>query len=102
MSEPKGAELALENVSEGRYRLSGELSFKTAEQALATGRDFPLAQSLCLDVSGLERVDSAGLAVILEWWRLSHLAGGSLSLEGPSEQLKKLIAISELEPVLLG
>jgi len=98
-SEPR---LTLAPAGENRYCLEGELSFSTAEEAIAAGRGLPLGQALSLDLSSLGRVDSAGLAVILEWWRQSRHAGGSLKLEGLSEQVRKLIAISELEPVLLA
>ena len=70
----------LEDMGGGRFRLAGVLDFSTVDRAL---RDRGLAafgskRGLILDLAGVTRANSAGLALLLEW--LDQAASGNLEL----------------------
>ena len=55
---------------EGQYAVSGELSFRTVPDLLRQGeRLFEGCSAFVLDLKGVSRADSAGLALLLEWLR---------------------------------
>lgn len=54
-----------------------------------------------LDVSGLRRVDSAGVALILQFYYQQCQQGASLTLTGVTDRLLALIALYNLQDVLL-
>ena len=53
---------------EGRFTLNGDVTFATAERILRQSEE-PFSQHtrLEIDLSGVARSDSAGLALLLEW-----------------------------------
>ncbi len=91
----------LEQVGDGVFRLSGVLTFDTVG-ALWAGESSRLAGSgaLELDLSTVERTDSAGLALLVEWNRQVRRAGGSLILRQPPEQLLAFARVSGVEGAL--
>lgn len=84
--------------------LTGELNFATAPQALAqagaavgaAGTPAPLV----LDLSGVTRTDSAGLALLLELTRAAQARGAKLQIEKPPPQLRKLAEFFGLDELL--
>ena len=101
MSEGASVNVKLETGPDGRHCLSGHLGFDTAEDAMRQLDALSLAGGeYRLDLSALKSIDSAGLAVILEYWRRCRQVGASLVLEEAPEQLTRLIRISGLEAVL--
>jgi phospholipid transport system transporter-binding protein len=79
-------------------RLEGELCFSTVRRFLAQAEQ--LAASGTLDLSGVSRADSAGLALLLELDRLSRARGAPLELRGASEQVRRLAAFFGLDSIL--
>ncbi len=58
----------LEDNGEGKFTLAGEMTFKTVESILdASEKPFAEHTRLEVDLSGVTRSDSAGLALLLEW-----------------------------------
>ncbi len=58
----------LEDLGEGRFALTGDMSFVTAERILQASEDpFEEHTRIEVDLAGVERADSAGLALLLEW-----------------------------------
>jgi len=92
----------LTSLGSGHYQLSGELSFATAERAFYKASELSAEEELTLDLSELSRIDSAGLAVLVEWWRKLHESNIRLRLLAVPDQLSRMIAISGLEPILLA
>ena len=82
--------------------LTGELSFATAVGTLDRLRDAAKSGSgpLELDLSGVTRVDSAGLALLLELSRTARAGGRELKLSGAPEQLRRLAGFFGLSPLL--
>jgi phospholipid transport system transporter-binding protein len=85
------------------YVPRGELSFRTASTVHAAGVNAIEAAGSSLDISLSEimHVDSAGLAVLLDWLREARQRGCALTLTDLPPALLRLAAISEVD-VLLG
>lgn len=95
------ARLEFEVVGQDRVALEGELSFATAAAALQEGqRLFRGHSAVQVDLAGVRRADSAGLALLLEWihWARNHDC--RLSLHNIPEQLVAIAQISEAEGML--
>ncbi len=86
-----------------RVEIGGALTLDTATAALASGRA-ALANhdAAVVDLSKVEQVDSAGLAIIFAWLRDAQAAKRQLILSNPPQQLLSLAAVygvSELLPL---
>lgn len=85
----------------GRYALSGELSFATVPGLWrAGGGVFDQGEAVRLDLGGITRVDSAGIALLIELTRTVRRRGGELVLEHAPPQLMAIAELSGLEDVL--
>ena len=70
-------------------------------QALDLGaKHFAQTGALELDLSGVERADSAGLALLLEWKRLTQGRGQPLRLRNIPRQLRNLALVSGVDAML--
>ncbi|ATA25630.1 anti-sigma B factor antagonist [Brenneria goodwinii] len=63
-------------------------------------REMLLADKTTLDVSGLSRVDSAGLALLIHFYYQRSLNGGELRIIGAGDRLKTLIALYNLNEII--
>lgn len=80
-------------------RLQGELDRDTL-LSFWTQRDAVLPGIRFLDVSRLDRVDSAGVAMMLHLCAFQAKQGGTLALSGVTEKLRTLIALYKLHDIL--
>ena len=82
--------------------LSGELSFTQVPALLPRARAEIEAGSgpVELDLAGVTRVDSAGLALLLELARAARASGRELRCKNAPEQLRRLADFFELSPLL--
>ena len=76
----------------------GELSFSTVGQLLDSA-DAMISKDI-LDVSGVTRCDSAGIALLLELQRRAKCRGRTLKFAGANEQLSQLIRSYALNGIL--
>lgn len=85
----------------GSFSLHGELTFATVP-ALLTESDALLAGAteLCIDLAGVQRADSAGLALLAEWLRLASGRQQAITYINAPTQLHNLAKVSGLEQVL--
>ena len=87
---------------QGRIRVSGELTFTTVTALLARSQEL-LAQSgdnLEVDLKEVERVDSAGLALLIEWMREARARDKDIRFFHLPEQLMAIAAASDLDSIL--
>ena len=56
--------------------------------------------SLTVDLSEVSRLDTAGLALLVEWYRFLRRHGGRLKLAGLGEEVKKKIHLARLDKLL--
>ena len=91
----------LEALGDGRFALAGDLVFDQAARILAEGdAAFGGAARVDVDLAGVGRVDSAGLALLLEWSIVAREAGRSVSYRNLPEALSALARISEVSGLL--
>lgn len=84
-----------------RYALQGELTFATVAEALKlTAPLFVRRDSLRFDLDGIGRVDSAGVALLIEWVRRAGDAGVSLSFAHLPARLWAIIRVGGVEKLL--
>ncbi|MEJ2059678.1 MAG: STAS domain-containing protein [Gammaproteobacteria bacterium] len=97
--------IRLEQVGPGQSRLVGALSFETVPEFW---RQFDAAglfegggdAALQVDLSGVTRADSAGIALLLALMREARGAGRQLVFAGLPDQLARMIEVSDLESVI--
>jgi phospholipid transport system transporter-binding protein len=82
-----------------RLILSGELDRETL-LPLWNQRLTLMVGVNVVDVAGLERVDSAGLAMLVHLRELAEQGGVSLSLTGMTDRLSTLIALYNLQDII--
>ena len=84
--------------ADGVIAVSGRLSYDTAADLLT--RTTPALRDgsgpATIDLRAVERIDSAGLALLVEWLRLARLAQRPLSFVHLSEQLCEMIRVHGL------
>ena len=85
----------------GRFRLEGEVTFSTVMHLLHESRSLFENESIVrLDMSAVDKFDSAGLALAVEWLREFAQGGRKLEIRNPPERLLALARISDVERLL--
>jgi phospholipid transport system transporter-binding protein len=97
----KQQQAGLADLGQGRWALSGDLLFDNAarlldEGAAAFGAD-PRAE---IDLSQVGRVDSAGLALLVEWSVAARSSGRAVAYRNVPPMLGALAGISDLAQFL--
>lgn len=96
-------EAALETAGEGRWRLSGDLGFGTVSRMLKESHaGFLDAGDIEVDLSGVTRADSAGLALLVEWLRAAEQAGRRISFVNMPAQMQSIARICGLDDILIS
>jgi phospholipid transport system transporter-binding protein len=89
------------DLGEGRYELSGAVSFVTAQQILRESeKSFAGQSSIEVDLSGIQETDSAGLALLLEWKRASNQAGAGIVFKRIPEKIRAIAQTADVEELL--
>jgi phospholipid transport system transporter-binding protein len=92
---------SLTAAGDGRFLLSGDLVFDSAPQLLAAGEAaFGGRSEAEVDLAGVGRVDSAGLALLLEWSLSARGAGRTIRYRNMPDALASLAGISEVSGLL--
>lgn len=96
MSAPR-----VETTADG-LRVEGDLTFATVAALLTASRPLFSGGSgdLRVDLSGVSRADSAGLALLIEWLRLARGAGRTLRFQAVPAQMQAIAAASGLSDFL--
>jgi phospholipid transport system transporter-binding protein len=85
----------------GLYALNGELTFDTVPNLWRGGHGvFGEDPAVRLDLAGITRVDSAGIALLIELTRTVQRYGGKILLEHAPPQLMAIATVSGLDEVL--
>ena len=85
----------------GRFVLSGDVGFADAARLLAAGdAAFAALQRVDVDLAGVTRVDSAGLALLLEWSLAARDADRVLRYLNIPPAVASLAGISDVAELL--
>lgn len=91
----------LETTAEGCFRLSGDLTFKSVPAIWRAGLETLIsAPKIEIDLKGIRRSDSAGLALLIEWQRLATRANKSVSYLNMPAQMLAIARASSLDQIL--
>lgn len=93
---------AVRCIADGRYLLSGALSFRNARSALGLLGDIIRGEHgvVSLDLRDITRADSAGLALLIEAMRLAGQQNVCLRLSNLPAQVEALAVVSGLDAIL--
>jgi phospholipid transport system transporter-binding protein len=96
-----GAPGALAAAGPGRFTLAGEIGFEDAGRLLAEGdAAFAGLASAEVDLANVERFDSAGLALLLEWSLAAREAGRTVRYRNLPSAASTLAGISDVTELL--
>jgi len=92
---------SVEALGEGRFAVRGPLRFQTVSavwrESVPLFRDVP---RLALDFSAVTEVDSAGLALLIEWMREARRQGAEIHFLNMPTQMQTNARVSGLEGLL--
>lgn len=95
------SDFELRDLGDGRFELSGEMSFRNAERILQTSEGaFGQYQSLEIDLSKVGKADSAGLALMLEWKAQVSQKAGDIKYVGVPDSLLAIARTSEVSELI--
>ena len=92
----------LKKLDKELFELHGELSFETALSLYKMSKRLfnTDADSVCVDLAEVTRIDSAGLSVLLEWMRRGQHFQKDIRYKNIPTQVLSLMRISGLETIL--
>ena len=95
------ADFEFRDLGGGRFAISGVLGFPTASEIFELSKKYFEPHSVIeVDFSGVERSDSAGLALLLEWVNWARNYVREIHYREIPEQIFAIAAISEVESML--
>ena len=92
------SKLTLTEQSPGHFTVEGSLTFASIDKH--TPKSFGYLKgidSICIDLAQVEATDSAGLALMVEWIRISRLSRVRLRFKNIPEQILALAKLSGLD-----
>ncbi len=92
----------LKETAPGRFRLDGDLTFATVASLWRRSRRrfADLSGRVVIDLSGVRQADSAALALLVEWLRLSRERNLQLAFTHLPEPLRPMVHAYDLDAVL--
>ena len=95
------SDFELEDRGDGHFVLSGDLTFTTAERLLRESEEpFEEHTRIEIDLSGVEKADSAGLALLLEWITWANHTVREIRYVGIPDRVLAIARTTEVEPLL--
>jgi len=86
--------------SDGRYRVRGPVTLDTVQPLLEEGEQRFGGSDVRVDLSEVTSADSSAVALLLAWMRSADLRGHRIRYENPTDNLKSLIELYELQELL--
>jgi phospholipid transport system transporter-binding protein len=88
--------------ADGVVSVAGSLTAETVAGLLADSERLFTAGNLTIDLSRIAAVDSAGLALLIEWSRRAHGNRCQLRYTGAPGRLRAIAAVAEITSLLDG
>jgi phospholipid transport system transporter-binding protein len=94
----------LQQPTPGQFQLGGELTVATATalRARALPEFAAAGKVLTVDLAGITQVDSAGLALLIDWLAWAAAQHRSLRFGRLPQSLRSLARLSDVEDLLLA
>lgn len=91
----------LKDLGDGRFELTGEMTFETAERILlASEEPFEQHTRIDVDLSGVTKADSAGLALLLEWITWANHTVREIRFHSMPERILAIARTTEVDQLL--
>lgn len=91
----------LKDLGEGHFALGGEMTFDTAERILVASEEpFEQHTRIEVDLAGVTRADSAGLALLLEWITWANHTVREIRFLSIPERIHAIARTTEVEQLL--
>ena len=95
------SDFVLEDLGEGRFALSGDVNFDTAERILkASETPFDEHTQIEIDLSSVDDSDSAGLALLLEWITWANHTVREIRFQNIPERILAIARTTEVDGLL--
>lgn len=95
------ADFTLDDLGDGHFKLTGEMSFDTAERILqASEKPFDEHTRIEVDLSEVTMGDSAGLALLLEWVTWANHTVREIRYSGMPERILAIAKTTEVDGLL--
>lgn len=94
-------EAKIDRRGDADFQVTGDMTFETTRKLLTESKDlFEDVSDLNLDLAEVEHVDSAGLALLLEWISRTKAKGGKISLKGIPESMRAIARLCQVDSSL--
>lgn len=101
MTVAPGGAPSLASTGPGAFAVSGPVTFATAGDLLEAGRaGFAGQAAVTINLGAVTRIDSAGLALLLEWLRLARLERRAVQFTALPDKLLAIARISGVDGLL--
>ncbi|MDH5324521.1 MAG: STAS domain-containing protein [Gammaproteobacteria bacterium] len=102
MSANGNATGSITRQTDDTYLLQGVLSFDSAAALARQGNELfkSAGATVSVDLSGVDRSDSAGLALLLEWMRAARKRNQTLVFSHVPRQIQDIAAVSGVKSLL--
>ena len=95
-------EAEIQQGEDGIFRVTGPVVMATAGELLKTSRKMFAGNSdMQIDLSGVTKVDSAALALLIEWLRQAQKQKQSIRIEGMPDKLLSIARLTGVEEIIL-
>lgn len=95
------SDFELKDYGDGRFSLTGSMSFATAERILSESeKAFEQHTQIQVDLSNIEESDSAGLALLLEWITWANHTVREIRFLGMPERVLAIAQTTEVDHLL--
>jgi len=95
------SDFELNDLGEGRFTLSGDMTFATAGSILiASEAPFEEHTLIEVDLSGITETDSAGLALLLEWITWANHTVREIRFTEMPEKIDAIAKVTEVDHLL--
>jgi len=94
-------ELSESHNGDGNFRITGVMNFESVLSLNQRACElFPRFNRIIIDLSAVTYVNSAGLALLLEWKRKAIAEDRKMELHGVPQKLLNIARMSELDGIL--
>jgi phospholipid transport system transporter-binding protein len=95
------SDFELVDEGSGRFTLKGDMSFATAQNILARSEAlFGSCESLEVDLGQVEKADSAGLALIIEWRAEAAKRAAAIRFTNVPDSLLAIARTTEVQDLI--